>query len=173
METQRVWDPLVRLLHWTLVLSLPVSWLGTFAVSGTHQPAGWLALAVVFCRVGWGFACSRYARFAQFVRGPSATWAYAKAVLRRHEPRHVGHNPLGACMVLALMANVAGLALTGWLYTTDRFWGDATLEAWHLTLAWLLLALVLLHVAGVLFTSLRQRENLVAAMFSGRKRRDG
>jgi cytochrome b len=165
----RVWDRLVRVLHWGLVLSLMASWLGTFAVAGVHQPAGYLALAIVLLRLLWGAVGSRHARFAQFVRGPRATWAYLRAVLQRREPRHLGHNPLGACMVLALLANVAGLALSGWLYATDRFWGDATVEAWHVALAWTLLALVLLHLAGVLFTSLRQRENLVAAMFSGDK----
>ena len=167
----RVWDRLVRLLHWGLVLSLSLSWLGTFAIAGVHQPLGYLALAIALLRLLWGGIGSRYARFAQFVRGPRATWAYLFAVLQRREQRHLGHNPLGACMVLALLANVAGLALTGWLYTTDRFWGDATVETWHVALAWTLLGLVLLHVAGVLFTSLRQRENLVAAMFSGNKAR--
>jgi len=165
----RVWDRPVRVLHWALVLSLALSWLGTFAIAGVHQPLGYLALAIVLLRLLWGGIGSTYARFAQFVRGPRATWAYLAAVLQRREPRHLGHNPLGACMVLALLSNVAGLGLTGWLYTTDHFWGDATVEHVHLALAWTLLGLVLLHVAGVLFTSLRQRENLVAAMFSGDK----
>jgi len=167
----RVWDPLVRLLHWGLVLSLTLSWLGTFAIAGVHQPMGYLALAIVLLRLLWGAIGSHYARFGQFVRGPRATWAYLRSVLQRREPHHLGHNPLGACMVLALLANVAGLGLTGWLYTTDRFWGDASVEQAHLLLAWGLLGLVALHVAGVLFTSLRQRENLVTAMFSGDKAR--
>lgn len=165
----RVWDPLVRLMHWGLVLALWLSWLGSFAIPGVHQPAGYVALAIVLLRLLWGGIGSRYARFAQFVRGPRATWSHLRALLQRREPRHLGHNPLGACMVLALLADVAGLALTGWLYTTDRFWGDASVEQAHRLLAWALLGLVVLHVAGVLFTSLRQRENLVAAMFSGDK----
>jgi cytochrome b len=165
----QVWDRPVRLLHWGLVLSLLLCWLGTFALAGVHQPTGYLTLAIALLRLLWGFIGSRHARFAQFVRGPSDTWAYLRAMLQRREPRHLGHNPLGACMVLALLANVAGLALTGWLYTTDRFWADATVEQWHIALAWTLLGLVTLHVAGVLFTSRRQRENLVAAMFSGDK----
>jgi cytochrome b len=131
----RVWDPLVRLLHWGLVIALTLCWLGTFAIPGVHQPAGYVALAIVLLRLLWGGIGSRYARFAQFVRGPRATWSYLRAMLQRREPRHLGHNPLGACMVLALLANVAGLALTGWLYTTDRFWGDATVERVHLALA--------------------------------------
>jgi cytochrome b len=164
-----VWDALVRALHWCLVLAVTLSWLGTFALAGVHQGAGYAALAIVMLRVLWGSVGSRYARFAQFVRGPRATWAYLKAVLQRREPRYLGHNPLGACMVLALLTSVAGLALTGWLYTTDSFWGDAAVELTHLTLAWGLLALVVLHVAGVLFTSRRQRDNLIAAMFNGCK----
>ena len=72
--------------------------------------------------------------------------------------------------VLALMACIVGLALSGWLYTSDLFWGDARIEAVHLSLAWTLVALVALHVAGVLFTGRRQRENLVRAMVDGRKR---
>jgi cytochrome b len=170
MAEAAVWDRLVRLLHWSLLLSLTVSWLGTFALPGVHQPAGYLALALVAVRLVWGFTGSRYARFSQFVRGPRATWAYARAVLRRCEPRHIGHNPLGAWMILALLGCVGALALTGWLYTTDRYWGDEQVEALHLALAWGLLALALLHVAGVFYTGWRQRESLPLAMLTGRKR---
>ena len=171
--TVRVWDRVVRLLHWGLVLSLAVSWLGTFAIAGVHQPAGYVALALAMLRVLWGVAGSTHARFAQFVRGPRATWRYLTAVLQRRERRYVGHNPLGAWMILALLTSVGALALTGWLYTTDRFWGDAQVEAWHLALAWALGGLVLLHLAGVLFTSWRQRECLPRALLTGRKRRRG
>ena len=107
------------------------------------------------------------------MRGPRATLAYARQVLAAREPRHLGHNPLGACMVLALFACVAGLALTGWLYRTDWFWGDETVERIHVVLAWIGVALVLLHVAGVALASFRHRENLVAAMISGEKESRG
>ena len=73
-------------------------------------------------------------------------------------------------MVVPLMGCVIGLALTGWLYTTDAFFGDEAVETIHRGLASTLLGLVVVHVAGVLFTSLRHRENLVAAMSSGAKR---
>lgn len=168
--TLLVWDRVTRWLHWSLLLALIVSWLGTFALPGVHQPAGYLALALVAARGVWGFAGGRYARFSQFVRSPRATCAYALALLRRREPRYIGHNPLGAYMILTLLACVCALALTGWLYTTDRFWGDAAVEAWHLALAWGLLWLALLHVAGVLYTGWRHQESLPAAMLSGRKR---
>ena len=172
--TVPVWDRVVRLAHWTLVASVALAWLSTiaaFAVIGSwHQPIGYVALAAVLLRGLWGMASpNRYARFAQFVRAPRATWAYARDVLAHREPRYLGHNPLGAWMIVALMACVIGLALTGWLYTTDRFWGDEAVETVHEVLAWTLLALAVLHIAGVVYTSLRQRENLVRAMFSGTK----
>jgi cytochrome b len=88
------------------------------------------------------------------VRGPRATLAYARRVLAGREPRHLGHNPLGGWMVLALFACILGLALTGWLYTTDRFWGDETVERVHVALAWTMLALGRLHVGGVLLGEL-------------------
>lgn len=169
-KSLRVWDRAVRALHWVLVGAVALSALGLVALFGVHQPAGYVALAAVVLRIVWGVRGSHYARFAQFVRGPRAAWRYARAVAARREPRHLGHNPLGAWMVLALMACVAGLALTGWLYTTDAYWGDETVEAVHLALAWGLLGLVVVHVAGVIFTSLRHRENLVASMVHGHKR---
>jgi len=169
-KTVRVWDPLVRVLHWSLVLAVAASWLSTLAFYKLHQPAGYLALGIVLLRVLWGRVGSHYARFGQFVCGPRAIGAYALALLQRREPRHIGHNPLGACMILLLLGCVASLGLTGWMYTSDAFWGDATVEFLHTTLAWSLLVLIALHVAGVLFTGARQRESLVRAMVTGRKR---
>jgi len=169
--TRRVWDPAVRLLHWALVLSFALGWATTTRwLGGWHLAVGWAALAIVAARIAWGFAGPRYARFAQFVRSPRATLAYARRVVAGREPRHLGHNPLGGWMVLALFACILGLALSGWLYTTDRFWGDETVERVHVALAWTMLGLAIVHVAGVLLASFRHRENLVAAMLDGAKR---
>jgi cytochrome b len=161
----------VRSLHWLLVVSVAAAWLTTLGMPRWHEPAGYAAAAVVAARVAWGFIASRHARFASFVRGPRATLAYATDVLAHREPRFLGHNPLGAWMVLALLACVAALGVTGWLYTAlDRFWGEAWLEQLHAILGWVLLALATLHVLGVGFTSVRHRENLVRAMVDGAKR---
>ena len=98
-----------------------------------------------------------------------ATVAYARAILNHTEARYVGHNPLGGWMVVALLADAIATGLTGWLYTTDRFWGVQWVEELHSLLGHALIPLLLLHVAGAVFTSWRHRENLIAAMLHGRK----
>jgi cytochrome b len=174
----RVWDGLVRTLHWTLAAAAAICMIsGHWPPShfdDWHHTAGYVAGAAVVLRLIWGFAAgranSRYARLAQFVRSPRAVLAYARAVRAGREPRYIGHNPLGGWMVLALWATAFALFVTGWLYTTDWLWGCEWLSDLHAWLAWGLLALVACHLAGVVMTSWRHRENLVSAMFSGIKR---
>lgn len=168
-DRPRVWDGPQRLLHWVLVAAVAAAWWTGGSAGPVHEYLGYAAAAIVAARVAWGFVGSRHARFAQFVHGPRETAGYGRAVLAGRAPRYLGHNPLGGWMVLALLACVAALGLTGWLYTTDWLWGYAWLEQLHAALGWLLVGLAALHVAGVAFTSWQHRENLVAAMFSGRK----
>lgn len=170
----RVWDALVRVLHWTLAGAVAAGWISGHwpprHFDAWHHGAGYVAAAAVALRLAWGFAGSRHARLAQFVRGPHAVLAYARALRAGHEPRHVGHNPLGGWMVLALWGSAAALALSGWLYTSDWLWGYAWLSDLHAALAWGIAGLVAGHLGGVALTSWRHRENLVAAMFTGFKR---
>lgn len=166
----RVWDVAVRGFHWSLVASVALSTLALWWWVGAHRPAGYVAAALVLLRIVWGFTGSRHARFAQFLRPPSITARYAGRVFARREPRYIGHNPLGGWMSVALGLCVVALAVSGWLYTTDWFWGEEWVERLHSALAWSLLVLVSLHLIGVIFTSLRHRENLVRAMLDGRKR---
>ena len=165
----KVWDAPVRLLHWGLVASVAVLWWSRHDTGPLHENTGYVLIALIAARLAWGFCGGRYARFAQFVRAPRATLAYARAALTGHAPRYLGHNPLGGTMVLALLANLGALCATGWLYTTDMFWGYGWLADLHQALAWVLLALVALHVAGMLWTSWQHRENLVRAMVTGEK----
>jgi cytochrome b len=167
--TRKVWDPCVRIGHWALVASVALAWI-TYQGGNWHERIGYFSLFLVAFRVTWGWLGPVYARFAQFVRPPAATARYAGDVIARREARYVGHNPLGAWMILALLATVGLTDLTGWLYTTNAYWGDARVINVHFALAIILVVLVAFHVAGVVMTSLRHRENLVAAMFHGRKR---
>ena len=168
----RVWGRLVRVLHWSLVGSVAIaalSLIDALGLSRWHEPAGYVALTIAAIRVVWGFTRSGHARFASFVRSPRATLNYLRLVIKRSEPRTLGHNPLGGWMILALLVCVMALAFTGWLYTTDMFWGSEAVEDVHRVLAWTLLGLVAAHIGGVIFTSVRHRENLVKAMFDGEK----
>jgi len=169
----RVWDLAVRLFHWSLVASFAVAWISAEEWQDLHLWAGYAAAALVAFRLVWGLAGTRYARFRQFVRRPRVVVAYLRDVLSGREARYLGHNPAGGAMILALLLAMAGLCLTGWLYTTDAYWGVEWVEETHELLANLLLALVGLHVLGVLLASLRHRENLVRAMVTGRKRPAG
>ncbi|MGQ0430283.1 MAG: cytochrome b/b6 domain-containing protein [Gammaproteobacteria bacterium] len=165
-----VWDLAVRLLHWSLVATVAAAWLTRHAVGGWHEWIGYATLAIVACRAVWGIVGSEYARFADFVRPVSVTVRYARAVFAGQEERFIGHNPLGGWMVLALLSMVVLVGVTGWLYTTDRFWGVPWVEELHSTLSDVMFIFVGLHILGVVFTSVRHRENLVAAMMRGRKR---
>jgi cytochrome b len=169
----RVWDPLLRIAHWTLVASILAAWITAEvkldAAKRAHEWAGYAALAVIALRLAWGWIGPRYARFGQFVRPPAATLAYARAVIAHAEPRYVGHNPLGGLAVVALLALTAAAGASGWLSVTDRFWGVKWVQELHEALANTLYLLVGLHLGGVAFTSWRHRENLVRAMLTGRK----
>jgi cytochrome b len=169
---QRIWDPLVRLAHWTLAGGIAAAWLTRHTEGRIHEWIGYVPLGVVVVRVAWGFVGSRHALFRDFVRSPRATWAYARQVFAAEEPRYLGHNPLGGWMILLLLALALLTAGSGWLYTTDRFWGVAWVDALHRWSTNLLLGAVALHVGGVALASWRHRENLVAAMLHGYKRDD-
>jgi cytochrome b len=166
----RVWDRFVRIAHWTLVATVAGAWLTQDGGGRWHEWLGYAAWAVVIARIAWGCVGSSYARFRQFVKPPAATLHYVQQVLRRAEPRHLGHNPLGAYMIMLLMLMVILVSASGWLMTTDAFWGIEWVEDLHEAMSDVLVALVILHVSGVVFTSLRQHENLVAAMLHGFKR---
>jgi cytochrome b len=165
-----VWDRFVRIAHWSLVISVAAAWLSRHADGRVHEWLGYGALAIVAMRFVWGWIGPQHARFGSFIRSPAATIVYARQVLARSEPRHIGHNPLGAWMIVALIAAVILVCGSGWLSTTERYWGVEWVARLHEGSSNLLLSLVVLHVAGVAYSSLRHRENLLAAMVHGRKR---
>ena len=123
-----MWDLAVRVLHWSLVLSVAAAWLTRHSPGRWHEWLGYATLAIVAARTAWGFIGAGHAQFGKFMRSPAATAAYARAILEGREDRHLGHNPLGGWMVATLLAMISLVGFTGWLYTTDRFWGIAWVE---------------------------------------------
>lgn len=168
-----VWSWRLRALHWSLALLVVLAWFTGGMAGIVHDYLGYAAAVIVTVRLWLGFRGEHYARFSQFVCRPQLTWQYLCVVLSGRAPRYLGHNPLGGWMVLGLLSCVALLGLTGWLYTTDWLWGYAWLWELHVALAWLLVMLVALHLAGVVFTGWQHRENLLSAMLSGNKRPPG
>jgi len=168
MKTIRVWDPLLRVLHWMLVICV-ISNLLNESGETIHRWLGYTASAVVLIRLVWGFVGPHYARFSDWFPWPSRLVPYVKALARNQAPRHVGHNPAGAVMMLALMVLVLALGTSGYLMGTDMFFGEEWLENLHGALADLLIGSVVLHVGAAVFESWKHRENLIASMVHGRK----
>jgi len=182
----RVWDPLVRIFHWSLVAAFATAFIVEDDLLGVHVWAGYLVLILIGVRLVWGVIGTRHARFTDFVRGPRQVLGYIRDALHFHAPRYLGHNPAGGAMVVALLLLVGLTGLTGMaLYGAQELSGPLAplmagaggemgevLEETHEVLANLTLGFIVLHVAGVLFSSLAHRENLIGAMINGRKRRD-
>lgn len=166
----RVWDLPVRLFHWLMAFSFAGAYL-TAEMDGwrlIHVTLGYTMAALACFRILWGFAGTDYAKFASFVRGPRATLAYVRSLLRGRPQHFTGHNPAGAVAILLMLGIAIALAGSGWLLYTER--AGEWMEDVHELIANLMLAVVLVHIGGVLIASLIHRENLVKAMITGRKR---
>ena len=167
--TVKVWDPMVRLFHWSLAACI----FGAFLVEEgdtAHRVLGYTALGLIAFRVLWGLVGPGHARFSDWLRGPRAVATYLRERWAGRSRRRLGHNPAAAVMILLLMAGVAAVGMTGWMQTWDAFRGAEWLEELHEALAYGLLTLVGIHVLAAITESLHYRENLIAAMIHGRKR---
>ncbi len=180
----RVWDPVVRVFHWSLVLAFAIAYLTEEDMLGVHVAAGYTVLGLVLFRIFWGFIGTRYARFSSFLVRPAVVMGYVRDLVLMRARRYLGHNPAGGVMIvlllLALLATtVSGLAVYGadqhagplafWLSGIGEVW-EKRLEEWHEFFANFTVFLVVVHLLGVLVESLLHRENLVSAMFTGYKR---
>lgn len=166
----KVWDPLVRVLHWTMALGVIANLSVLRENEDLHNVVGYVVLGALSLRVVWGFIGTRHARFADFVPRPTTLLGYLKAMLARREPRYIGHNPAGSVMIIGLLLLLAILGLTGWMMGLDRFWGVAWVEGLHETAANIVTAAAILHVLAAIFESVRHHENLPWSMITGYKR---
>lgn len=166
----RVWDPLVRIFHWSLATGFSVAWLTGDEAKTVHIFVGYLVLGLIAFRILWGLVGTRHARFSDFVYRPATVIGFLKDMLGRRAKRYIGHNPAGGAMILALLAIVGAISATGVMMTTDAYWGVEWVEDLHEGSVNLGLVLVGLHVLGVVFASFEHGENLVRSMITGRKR---
>lgn len=169
-STVMVWDPFVRVFHWSLV-GLFVFCFATGDVwEHPHEWAGYAIAGLVGSRVVWGLLGPRHARFSDFVYRPAVILGFLRDSLRFRAKRYFGHNPAGGAMVLALLGSMAAICTTGVMMGMDAFWGVAWVENLHVAASWGAIVLIVLHIGGVLLASIEHRENLVRAMLTGRKR---
>lgn len=194
MKQIEVWDPLVRTGHWLLATAVIIAWFVDEPL-WLHSWLGYIAIALVLVRIGWGFIGPDYARFANFVRGPRVAFGYFTDLIRFSSKRYLGHSPAGAVMIITLLVMVAVTAVTGMaslaatrgegplsgvitkveranfpIQREDVEDQELFIEEVHETAANITMVLVILHIIGVALASFAHRENLVAAMITGRKR---
>jgi cytochrome b len=182
-ERRLVWDLPLRLFHWLLVLSLGALWAtgeGGFDWMQWHMYLGYWTLGLIVFRVIWGFVGPRHARFSNFLAGPSTIWRYARSLGAGTMIQTAGHNPLGGISVIVMLVLVGFQIFTGFFATDDILWtgpyngavssetAERLTSLHHLNFN-IILAAVVLHVLAIAFYFLVKKQNLIAAMFHGRK----
>ncbi len=182
-RTVKVWDPLVRVFHWSLVSAFFIAYFTEDDLLDLHVYAGYVVAGLLVFRLIWGVVGSRHARFTDFVKRPREVWAYLKSIVGQHPRRYLGHNPAGGAMIIALLSSLVLVTISGIvIYSIEEsagplgaslsgvgeFWEDVV-EELHEFFSNAMLALVFFHVLGVLIASLQHKENLVRSMVNGRK----
>jgi cytochrome b len=183
----RVWDLPTRTFHWALALCVIGSVLSA-QIGGNamvwHFRFGYVVFTLLTFRILWGLVGGRWSRFVSFIYAPATTLRYLRGQSRPGEHLDVGHNPLGAFSVFALLAVLAAQIATG-LFADDeisntgpliKFVSGATsglLTKWHTSFGqWLIITLVLLHVGAIVYYFVRKKQNLVRPMLVGDKALD-
>jgi len=179
----KVWDPLVRVFHWSLVASFTIAFISGEDFLSLHSWAGYTIIGLLLIRIIWGVIGSRYARFSDFVYRPATIKQFLKDTVKFRAKRYLGHNPAGGAMVILLILSLLLTGFTGllvygaeehagplahWFSTSPGIWAEVSEEA-HEFFANFTLLLVSIHVIGVLVEGLFHKENLVAAMITGFK----
>lgn len=182
----KVWDPLVRIFHWTLVLSFFIAYITEEDFLSLHTYAGYTVLVLISLRIVWGVIGTKHARFRDFIYSPKNIKIFLKETLLLRAKRYLGHNPAGGAMIILLLISllittVSGIIVLGaeeqagplasWFTQSHSVWGDI-FEEIHEFFANFTLFLIFIHIAGVIIESLIHKENLVKSMIDGMKRSD-
>jgi cytochrome b len=180
----RVWDLPTRSFHWLLVVLVVFSIISAHVGGGAmawHMRSGYAIFTLLAFRLVWGFAGGRWSRFRSFLYSPATTLRYLRGTSLPHEHHHVGHNPLGAGSVFALLGVLAVQVATGLVADDEistngpllKYVSSATSSSatsWHHGIGqWLIVALALLHIGAIGFYWWKRRQNLVAPMLHGDK----
>jgi cytochrome b len=166
----RVWDLPTRLFHWSLVASFAIAFLTAESekLRNIHVDAGYVLAGLIAFRLLWGFVGGGYSRFAEFLPTPRKLIDYLKSLLNGKPRHYVGHNPAGAVAIFLLLGFGIVAAASGWALYEDI--GGDVMEELHEGAANGMIAIVVIHIAGVIVSSWLHGENLVRAMFTGWKK---
>jgi cytochrome b len=182
-KTIKIWDLPVRIFHWSLVILFIAAYVTNYlgpSYFNYHLWCGYAVIVLVSFRIIWGLVGTYHARFVNFLRDPFSTAKYAFSVFRKKDEHHLGHNPLGAVMVIILLVAILVQAITG-LFTNDEIFNLGPLHAYvsdelsleltslHRQLFYWILGAIGLHIAAVLLHVFFKRDNIVKAMFTGDK----
>jgi len=169
MKRILVWDVPTRVFHWLLALSF----VGAYVTAESeryrdiHVVLGYTLLGLLAFRLLWGFFGTRYARFRSFLFKPGEIASYFFSLFKAKPAHYVGHNPLGSVAIWLLLGLGITTGVTGYMVLQDV--GGDVLEELHELVSNAMLAVVLIHIAGVLVSSVMHRENLVRSMITGFK----
>lgn len=166
----RVWDLPTRVFHWSLALSFFGAYLlaESERVRHLHVMFGYTVLALVVFRLVWGFLGTRYAQFSSFAFGPRAVVDHLKGLARRNVREHAGHTPTGSWAIWLMLLLAFVTAVSGYLHFNEI--GGEAMEEVHEVAANAWLLVVFVHVAGVIVSSVAERQNLARAMVTGYKK---
>lgn len=184
LKTIKVWDLLIRIFHWSLVVFFTLSYLteGEDEWMTIHSYAGYSILILLLFRLLWGVIGTHHARFINFVTHPKEVLIYLKSLASGKAKDYIGHNPAGALMIILLISSIAFTGFSGMaLYATDGYgplaasffatWPEGVLKEVHEFFANFCVFLIVIHLGGVLVSSLLHKENLIKAMVTGKKQR--
>lgn len=169
-QTAAVWDVPLRLWHWALAVSVLAAWFTPTVHDSLHRILGYTTIGLLAFRLVWGFWGSRHSRFRMVGVRLRAAPFYLWNLRRGITGRYIGLNPAGTLMLVALLVALAVSAITGALSVTVTFFGVWWIEDTHAYASDAVIVLAVLHIVGVVGMSLLQRENLIRAMITGRKR---
>lgn len=169
-RTVAVWDLPLRLWHWALTASVLTAWFTPTVYDSLHRIVGYAVIGLLAFRLILGFWGSRYSRFRMIGVRLRAAPFYLWNLRRGITGHYLGLNPAGTSMLIALLVALAVSAITGALSVTVTFFGVWWIEDTHAYASDAVIILVVLHIVGVVGMSLLQRENLIRAMITGRKR---
>lgn len=164
-----VWDVPTRVFHWLLVLSFTVAFLTAESerTRDIHVLSGYILLGLLAFRLLWGFIGTRYARFGSFLFSPGEVISYLRSLAKRKPVHYAGHNPAGSVAIWLLLALGVASGVSGVMVYQEL--GGDVLEELHEVVSYAMLAVVAVHVLGVLVSSMMHRENLVRSMITGYK----